>query len=181
MAMERAGIKAVLTGGACASLHSRGEYQSSDLDFVLQSAVSRQTLDSVMRTIGFRPEGGHYRHPTASFFVEFPPGPLGIGGDLNIQPIVYRVGRVRVLALSATDSCRDRLAAYHHWRDRQSLVTAVAIARRSKVDLSAVRQWTDGEGASQAFEEFRALLDKKGITQTGQIKSPRRPRRRRAR
>jgi hypothetical protein len=78
-AMARADIKAVLTGGACASLYSRGEYQSSDLDFVLQSAVSRQTLDSVMRTIGFRREGGHYSHPTASFFVEFPAGPLGIG------------------------------------------------------------------------------------------------------
>ena len=176
--MARAGIKAVLTGGACASLYSRGEYQSSDLDFVLQSAVSQQTLDSVMRTIGFRREGGHYSHPTASFFVEFPTGPLGIGADLSIQPVVYRVGRVRVLALSPTDSCRDRLAAFFHWHDRQSLMTAVAVARRRKVDLEAMRGWSDREGASAAFAEFLALL---GNSCRKRIRPPKRQPRRRTR
>jgi len=86
-AIARAGIKAVLTRGAGASLYSRGAYESSDLDFVLQSAVSWRTLEGVMRSIGFHREGGHYRHPTAPFFVEFPAGPLGIGSDLNIEPV----------------------------------------------------------------------------------------------
>jgi hypothetical protein len=157
-AMARAGIKAVLTGGACASLYSRGAYQSSDLDFVLQSAVSRRSLDGVMQSIGFHREGGHYRHPTAPFFVEFPAGPLGIGSDLSIEPVTYRVGRVSVLALSPTDSCRDRLAAFYHWNDLQSLMTAVAIAKRRRVDMTAIREWSDGEGATVAFERFRSLL-----------------------
>jgi hypothetical protein len=157
-AMEKAGIEAVLTGGACASLYTRGAYQSSDLDFVLKTAVSRRTLDSVMASIGFHREGDHYRHPAAPYFVEFPAGPLGIGGDLSIEPVAYRVGKVSVPVLSATDSCRDRLAAYYHWNDRQSLMTAVAIAKHRKVDMSKVRAWSEEEGEAPAFEVFRSHL-----------------------
>lgn len=158
VAMHRAGIKAVLTGGACASLYSRGAFESSDLDFILQSAVSPRTLDNVMASIGFQRKGNQSRHPKAPYFVEFPAGPLGIGSDLAIEPVAYRVGKVSISTLSATDSCRDRLAAFYHWRDRQSLMTAVAIASRRRVDLQAIRRWSVREGALKRFEEFRGFL-----------------------
>ena len=173
-ALNRAGIRAVLCGGACASLYSRGSYQSSDLDFILQTAVSPRKLDSIMRTIGFRRRGTHYEHPETLFFVEFPAGPLGIGSDLHIQPVAYRVGRVRVPALSPTDSCRDRLAAFYHWKDRQSLAVAIAIARRRKIDLDAVRRWSKKEGALGAYAEFLALLKPRRTT----VLPPRHSRRR---
>ena len=153
-ALARSKIRAVLTGGACATLYSRGEYQSSDLDFILQSAVTHKELDAVMETIGFRRTGNHYEHPRTVFFVEFPAGPLGIGADIDIRPVVYRVGGTGVRALSATDSCRDRLAAFYHWNDRQSLSTAVQIARHRKVDLNGIRAWSMREGASDKFSEF---------------------------
>jgi hypothetical protein len=73
-ALADAKIRAVLTGGACATLYSRGEYQSSDLDFILQSAVTTGQLDAVMESIGFFREGNRYRHPRNPFFVEFPGG-----------------------------------------------------------------------------------------------------------
>ena len=163
-ALNRGGIRAVLCGGACASLYSRGAYQSSDLDFILQTAVSPGELDSIMRTIGFHRRGTHYEHPETSFFVEFPAGPLGIGADLHIQPVTYRVGRVKVPALSPTDSCRDRLAAFYHWKDRQSLDVAIAIARRRKIDLDAVHRWSKKEGALGAYAEFLALLNPRKTT-----------------
>jgi hypothetical protein len=64
------------------------------------------------------------------FFVEFPVGPLGIGRDLAVKPVQIRIGggARRIRALSATDCCRDRLAAFYHWNDRQSLDAAVDIA-----------------------------------------------------
>ena len=34
-AMRRNGVRAILTGGACASLHTRGAYLSRDMDFIL--------------------------------------------------------------------------------------------------------------------------------------------------
>ena len=135
-----------------------GAYQSSDLDFILQSAVSREDLDAIMRSMGFRRRGRQYAHSKTPFFVEFPAGPLGIGADIHIEPVTYRVGQAGVLALSPTDSCRDRLAAFYHWQDRQSLETAVAIARRRKVDLKVIRDWSEKEGALAKYSEFRALL-----------------------
>lgn len=156
--LEEAGIRAVLSGGACASLYTRGAYQSSDLDFVLQSAVTTRVLDAAMASAGFRRQRNYYVHPRTEYFVEFPAGPLAIGNDIRVQPIEYRVRRHVVRALSATDSCRDCLAAFFFWNDRQSLRVAVSIAKRHRVDLDVIRRWSAAEGKSPAFDEFEAML-----------------------
>ena len=157
-ALAGAKIRAVLTGGACATIYSRGEYQSSDLDFILQSAVTPELLNTVMESIGFHPNGNRYDHPRTPFFVEFPAGPLGVGTDIDIRPVVTRIAGVGVKVLSATDSCRDRLAAFYHWNDRQSLITAVQIARHRKVNLKGIRAWSERENASDKFLEFLGIL-----------------------
>jgi hypothetical protein len=157
-ALSSSGIRAILTGGGCATLHSGGEYQSEDLDWIVQSSPSTKELDAAMASVGFRREGDRYLHDLVEFFVEFPRGPLSIGRDLDISPVRVRIGKQTVLALSATDSCRDRLAAFYHWSDRQSLETAVAIALRKRVDLKKIREWSVGEQAIERFDEFAKEL-----------------------
>ena len=161
-ALGTAGIRAVLTGGACATIHTRGEYQSEDLDFVIQSAPSQAKLDEAMASIGFERSDDRYLHKKTRFFVEFPAGPLGIGRDLAIKPIRIRMGSTgsRIRALSATDSCRDRLAAFYHWADRQSLVAAVQIALRNRLDIKKIRAWSAREGASEGFTRFLRELER---------------------
>ena len=161
-ALAGAGIRCVLTGGACASLYTRGAYQSSDLDFVIQGTVSQSELDAAMATSGFTRRENEYVHPGSGFFVEFPPGPLAIGGDSRIQPVQYRVRSRTLLALSATDSCRDRLAAFYFWNDRQSLRTAVEIAVCHAVDFDTIRKWSSDEGHGPAHDEFRRELARAG-------------------
>jgi hypothetical protein len=78
-ALRAEGIRAILTGGACVSLYTRGVYQSKDIDLVLQTPVTRMALDAAMETVGFSRHGDRYEHPRARFYVEFPPGPLAIG------------------------------------------------------------------------------------------------------
>jgi hypothetical protein len=146
------GILAVLTGGACASLYTRGAYMSSDLDFVIGDIPSR-VLDRVMQTINFTRVGNIYRHPETEFFVEFLPGPLGIGRDLEIKAVPWG-GKSPLLVLSPTDSCRDRLAAFYLWNDRQSLRVAVRIALRHTIDLETIRRWSAQESRLPEFEEF---------------------------
>lgn len=158
VALERAGIRAILTGGACASFYSGGVYQSSDLDFVLVTSVKDDQLIRAMASIGFRPRAGHFVHPALPFFVEFPRGPLAIGRDVRVEPARFVIRGAGVPALSATDSCRDRLAAFYHWGDRSSLRAAIAIARRNRVNLRLIRRWSEGEGALTAFEEFARPL-----------------------
>jgi len=77
-------------------------------------AVSAAQLDRAMAGIGFKRAGNQYEHPSAPFFVEFPAGPLGIGGDLQVRPVERTIKGTIVSTLSAADSCRDRLAAFYH-------------------------------------------------------------------
>lgn len=157
-ALHDAGIRAVLTGGASASIHSDGSYLSYDLDYILQSRHTVAHLDRAMASAGFGRRGDTYVHPASAFFVEFPRGPLAIGDDDLVDPVEIRVGATKILMLSPTDACRDRLAAFYHWQDRQSLDTAVKIARRRKVNLSAIRRWSEAEGKTPQFEAFQRAL-----------------------
>lgn len=155
-ALRKAGIHAVLTGGACANLYSGGAYQSMDADFVISGSPTIDDLNRALGKLGFKRRGDRYLHKRVPFFVEFPRGPLGIGGDVRIRA-VWRTRRgAKTLALSATDSCRDRLAAYYHWRDRQSLAAAVAIALRNRVALRKIREWSRSEGHRDGYGAFLA-------------------------
>ena len=153
-ALEAAGIRAVLTGGACVHLYTKGRLPSADLDYILLDAVSSARLDAAMGEAGFSRKGNMYAHPRTRYVVEFPPGPLAIGADLRVRPVPIRIGRASVLALSPTDACRDRLAAFYHWNDRQSLRAAVAIANRHRVGLARIRAWSEREGFGEKFGAF---------------------------
>ena len=157
-ALEESGITAVLVGGACATVYSGGAYTSEDLDLIIQSTPGQPALDEAMASIGFSRKQAQYFHAKSDFFVEFPRGPLAIGQDVRIKPVRVKVGRSRILALSATDSCRDRLAAFFHWNDRESLDVAVAIAVRQRVKLSAIRAWSAAENSVEKYEVFRREL-----------------------
>jgi hypothetical protein len=171
--LRRAGIRAVLTGGACANLYSGGVYQSSDADFILVGHCSTDDVDRALSTLGFGREGDRYVHRRIPFFVEFPSGPLGIGRDLRIRPVWRSRRSERTLALSATDACRDRLAAFYFWNDLQSLAAAVAIAVRNRVAFAKIRAWSGSEGHAEGYDVFLAELRRRRATH--------RPRKKRAR
>jgi hypothetical protein len=157
-ALRRSGIDAVLTGGACATVHSGGAYQSLDIDFVLRSTGRLTTLDAAMRSLGFVRARQRYEHPASPYFVEFLPAPLAIGADTDIRPVLLTAGGARTRALSATDATRDRLAAFYHWQDRSSLAAALAIAARHRINLARIGRWSRTEGAVEEFEGFVSAL-----------------------
>jgi hypothetical protein len=156
--LREAGFQAVLTGGGCASIYTRGISQSVDLDFILQTGRAQSDLDRAMSAAGFERQANQYFHPRARFYVEFPPGPLSIGRDFDITPVQLEIRGRRILALSPTDSCRDRMAAFLHWKDRQNLETAIQIALRNDIDLARIRSWCSREGVPEGFDEFMRLL-----------------------
>lgn len=160
-ALRRAGFRAVLTGGACATIYSDGAYQSHDLDFIVQSGGGQRALEQALAAAGFARTGDRYVHRKTRFFVEFPRGPLAIGDDTAIVPVELAVGGDRTLALSPTDSVRDRLAAFYHWSDRGSLEAATAIARRHRVNMSAIQRWSAAEGHANRFREFKSVLGRR--------------------
>jgi len=52
----------------------------------------------------------------------------------------------------------DRLAAYYHWNDPQSLDQAFMVARRHKIDWTEIKKWSFREGHPEKFEEFWSLI-----------------------
>jgi len=159
--MADSGIDVTLTGGACVTIWSAGKYVSYDLDFIEEGPVPRRTIRQVLETLGFVPKGRHFVHPDTRFFVEFPTGPLMVGGQ-RVERVAERVtpaGKLRLLCPS--DCVKDRLAAFFHWRDRQSLDQALLVARSQKINLREIRQWSRLEGHEEEFREFERRLKKR--------------------
>lgn len=156
-ALERAGIAAVLCGGAVVSIYSDNEYQSHDLDFVTSEGL--RTLKTVMSTLGFqRGKGRHFVHPGTEFTVEFPAGPVMIGDEPVTEVALRRTHAGTIRLLTPTDAVKDRLAAFLHWNDRQGVEQAVQIIRRQDVDLGKVDRWALAE-AGEAPERYRRIRE----------------------
>lgn len=150
--LKKYGIHAVLSGGACVSIYTENKYQSYDLDFIENMSTKRNTLRSVLEEIGFSEENRYFVHPDTEFFIEFPPGPLSVGDEPVKHIITRKFSTGELQLISPTDSVKDRLAAYYHWRDKQSLEQAVLIAQNHRIDLHEVHRWSRHENKESEFE-----------------------------
>ena len=158
-ALARSGVRAVLSGGAVVSIYSDNAYESKDLDFIVEGIAKK--VDPAMEELGFRRQAGRFwTHPRTEFWVEFPSGPLQVGHApvTEVDEMETPVGLLWLLP--PTECVMDRLAAYYHWNDSQSLDQAVAVAARQSVDLDRIRAWSRGEGAGAEtrFERFVRTL-----------------------
>ena len=156
-ALTDAGITAVLTGGGAVSIYSANKYQSYDIDFV--TAASRRDLWEVMSKLGFRRgTGRHFEHPSTKLVVEFVAWPLTVGDE-----VVRKWARIRTPAgtlqiLTPTQCIKDRLAAFFHWRDSQSLEQALLVGTTHRISMIELARWSLAEGHAQDYEEFRRRL-----------------------
>lgn len=159
-ALDRIGVEAVLTGGGAATVYAPRAVQSFDLDFVLEVYSDEGKPGKVLEALGYRRRGQDYLHAASRFQLEFPPGPLAIGSERITSWNTMRRARGVLHVLSPTDSCRDRLAAFYFFRDRSALEQALAVARqqRSRIDLGAIRSWSEREGEVDRCAEFVSLL-----------------------
>jgi hypothetical protein len=156
--LRRHGIDVVLSGGACVTIYSDGKYTSLDLDFIDNRAPSRKVLKKVLEEIGFQEENRYFKHPETLFFLEFPAGPLAVGREPVKEVIFLEVSTGRLKIISPTECVKDRLAAYYHWQDRQSLEQAIMVAQANEVDLHEIERWSRAEGKLTEFRKIKGLL-----------------------
>lgn len=152
-ALTDAGIDSFLSGGAVVSIYSRNRYESYDLDFV--SFGDRRKIKNVMESLGFHQDRSRlFRHPGSIYMVEFPGTAVQVG-EGPIKEFEQRVVDGNTLRLlTPTDCIKDRLAAYIHWKDHQSLEQAVLVALDQSFDSARVETFCHQEGSLNAFEEF---------------------------
>ncbi|HBC43416.1 MAG TPA: hypothetical protein DCZ88_16410 [Pseudanabaena sp.] len=157
--LTKADIIAVLTGGGVVTVYSENEYQSDDLDFI--SPASSQKLEQAMSQLGFSKEGRYFIHPNTNYYVEFPPSPLMIGEEYidYKECTVQRIGELELHILTPTLCVMDRLAAFYHWNDRQSLDQAVMVAKRHQIDFQKVKSWSRKEKQQQKYQDFLDRLE----------------------
>lgn len=152
--LSKQGIETVLTGGACVSIYTDNKYLSYDLDFVLLSYVNRKTIIDVLKGIGYLEEGRYFRHKDTPFIVEFLAPPPSVGDETvgKITKITKR--KMTLKLLSPTDCVKDRLAAFYHWNDRQSLEQANLVSRDNKIDMREIKRWSYKEGMKDKYQIF---------------------------
>ncbi len=149
----------VLSGGSCVTIYSDGKYVSKDLDFIETRFATAKEICTAMLEIGFTPENRYYTHPETDYLIEFPSGPLSVGSEpvRHIDEVKFSTGVLRIL--SPTDCVKDRLAAYYHWKDLQSLEQAVLVAHAREIDLKEVARWSRTEGMADAFALIKARFE----------------------
>lgn len=163
-ALEASGIAAVLTGGSAATLYAPEVYTSFDADFVLDRDDPLDEIAVALAPTGFKRKGRSriFVHAKTIHTIDFPRGPLAVGGDYVRETATLTFGNTRLRILSRTDCIRDRLAHFYHWDDYTALNAAVgvAIADPSDVDMNALRSWSKREEHLEKFDEFERRLIK---------------------
>jgi hypothetical protein len=122
--------------------------------------VNRRKIREAMTAIGFYEEGRYFKHADSQFFVEFPPGPLSIGEEPVRQIVEKKLTTGILKVISPTDCVKDRLAAYYHWEDQQSLLQATLVAQRNEINIDEIRRWSQAEGKLREFERIQHKLTK---------------------
>lgn len=104
-----------------------------------------------------------FRRDDCEFVLDFVAPPLAVGQDL-VDPdggtSVIQTKAGTLLLLTPTDCVRDRLAAYYHWSDPQSLEQAVLVARAKApdIDLELIERWSRRGGHPREYAVFLERL-----------------------
>lgn len=159
-ALEKEGIEIVLSGGCCVEIYSKGRYTSDDIDLIDRYNGGHRKIKEVMQKLGFKEYKmkRYFVHKDTRLFIEFPRGPLGVG-DAPVTQIAQQKTETGILKLlTPTDCIKDRLAAYYHWDDKQSLQQALWVAEENIFDMDAVQSWSDHEDMMEKFSHFISAL-----------------------
>ena len=157
------GLDMVLSGGACVSIYSKDKYVSMDLDMIHTSLLKpkRKLIRESMAELGFAEKGRYFIHPHTDIFIEFPGGPPTVGEEA-VKDIHERKESTGVLKIiSPTDSVKDRLTGYYHWKDQQCLDQAILVAQYTQIDIKEIQRWSKNEGKLDLFKQIRQQLESK--------------------
>jgi len=157
--LQSRGIPTVLTGGAVVSIYTENKYMSYDADFI--SPSDQKSINKAMFELGFEKIGKDFKHKHTHFFVEFPSGPLAIGGQQVQAEAELDFKGYKLKLLSPTQSVMDRLAAYFYWNDLQCLDQAIWITEKQPVKINKVKAWAKREGEENKFNHFLQHLKNK--------------------
>jgi len=156
--LKKCGIDVTLTGGSCVSIYSENRYVSMDLDFVEKSYTKRKDLVRCLSRIDFYEENRYFKHSETDYVIEFPPGPLSVGGEPIEDIITLHTDTGDMRIISPTECVKDRLASYYFWNDMQCFEQAILVAKFNEININEVKRWSVKEGEEEKYEIFQRKL-----------------------
>jgi hypothetical protein len=158
--LQQHGIDVVLVGGLAVEIYTENLYLTKDIDMVNTNYKNPQELRNAMSKLGFQKKGRVFVNPTTDITIEFPSGPLSVGDESVVKTTMAKVAMGKIPILEVSDVIKDRLAAYIHWRDRQSLVQALAILLKYPTNRTKLKPFCDREGGDGLYLMLENLLKK---------------------
>lgn len=132
--LERAGIAVAVVGGSAITSYVPEIYTSKDIDFAAINGASRRAFTEALAPLGFSPRGRDFVHPESEFTLDLVADTPYIDQRpiTEFETLKTPYGPVRVYRFQ--DAIADRIAAFLHWGDSQSLdVAEQAVRVRAKL------------------------------------------------
>lgn len=149
--------RVVLVGGSAFEFHFPKAHASLDADLSVKVSVSKRNelVSTVLEEMGFFAKGRVYANPKIPFTVDIVSSEVEVG-ELNMDDEIIEVVSTNGLSfkvLSAEAMILDRLTAWVHWKDAQSL---------EKVELAAKtnRKIVDRQKLKKFLKSDSVLMDK---------------------
>jgi hypothetical protein len=168
--LNGAGIEVAVVGGSAITAHVPEVYTSHDIDFAAINGTTRRTFSEVIATLGFAARGREYVHPESRYTLDLVADTPYIDQRpiLKFATIESRFGPVRAYLFE--DAIADRVAAFVHWGDSESLNVAERAvgAKRASTSWKRVQRVladldvSEGEGARRldlATNRLRGMLE----------------------
>ena len=150
-------IRVVLVGGLAVEIYTENQYLTYDIDMVDISYQKPVVLKAAMSELGFAKQGRVYRNSSTDIVVEFPSAPLAVGDELIKEQNSIETEFGEIPILFAVDVIKDRLAAYLHWKDQQSLIQALCIMLCHKIAPKEIKAFYENETSEEAFEKLQNM------------------------
>jgi len=160
-------IQVVLVGELTVELYSENVYLTKDIDLVDISYAKPAKLHKAMAEIGFEKSRRIFVCASSDITIEFPSPPISVGNELVTETTTVITPAGELPVLFARDVIKDRLSAYIHWRDKPSLVQALAVLIKYPEEIDAIAAFCEAEGSVELMVVIRSLLaaaSERGLT-----------------
>lgn len=146
-------VDVILVGGACVSIYSKNAYISGDLNLITYHEGKK--VKKYLAEIGFEyTPAKYFTNKHTKFIVEFVNPPISVGNEPVSSFSIHKTALGEIKLLTATDTVKDRLSAYFHWDDEQSLAQAILVVKETKVDFDNIKAWASREGMLDKYNIF---------------------------
>ena len=143
-----AGIPVVVVGGSAVTLHAPDVYTSRDIDFAALRGTTRRAFAAAVAPLGFRPAGRDFVHPETPYTLDLVADTPYIDQRAVTEFATVKTRRGPVTVYKLEDALADRVAAFLHWADLESL----GVAERALLETARAPSWSRIEAALRRLD-----------------------------